>query len=42
MQDVAQVAGQTSGSSRQVSASLRQTVDIAKSLQESVEMFKVI
>lgn len=42
MQDVAQVAGQTSGSSRQVSTSLRQTVDIAKELQESVEMFKVI
>ncbi|UIE40526.1 GAF domain-containing protein [Leptodesmis sichuanensis A121] len=42
MQDVAQVAGQTSGSSRQVSTSLRQTVDIARSLQESVEMFKVI
>lgn len=42
MQDAAQVAGQTSGSSRQVATSLRQTVDIAKGLQESVEMFKVV
>jgi len=42
MQDIVQVAGRTSNSSLQVSQSLRQTVAVAKELQESVETFKVV
>ncbi|WP_421656772.1 GAF domain-containing protein [Leptothermofonsia sp. ETS-13] len=41
MQEVAQVAEQTSRSSLQVSNSLRQTIAVARELQESVETFKV-
>ncbi len=41
MRDAAQVAEQTSVSSRQVSDALRQTVAIAQDLQESVGMFQV-
>lgn len=41
MQTIAEVAEQTSSSSLQVSSSLRQTMDIAKSLQDSVQTFKV-
>jgi methyl-accepting chemotaxis protein PixJ len=41
MQDIVQVAGRTSDSSLQVSQSLRQTVEVAQELQESVETFKV-
>lgn len=41
MKDVAQIAERTSGASIEVSDSLRQTVAIAKELQESVGTFKV-
>jgi methyl-accepting chemotaxis protein PixJ len=41
MEEVAQVAERTSSSSYLVSGSLRQTVAIAKELQQSVEMFRV-
>ena len=41
MQDVVEVAGRTSNSSLQVSRSLRQTVEVARELQSSVETFKV-
>jgi methyl-accepting chemotaxis protein PixJ len=41
MEEVAQVAERSSSSSRQVSGSLRQTVEIARELQQSVEMFKI-
>lgn len=41
MQDIVQAAGRTSESSLSVSQSIRQTVDIAKQLQESVGTFKV-
>ncbi|MGV0024016.1 methyl-accepting chemotaxis protein [Phormidesmis priestleyi] len=41
MQDIVQVAGRTSDSSLQVSQSLRQTVEVARELQESVGTFKV-
>lgn len=41
MEKVAQVAEHTSKSSLQVSESLRQTVEVAKDLQESVGTFKV-
>lgn len=41
MQEIAQVSGETSQSSRQVATSLRETVEIAQQLQESVETFKV-
>jgi methyl-accepting chemotaxis protein PixJ len=41
MQEIAQVSKRTSVSSRQVSGSLRQTVEVAKELQASVGMFKV-
>jgi methyl-accepting chemotaxis protein PixJ len=41
MEKVAKTAGQTSKSSRKVSDSLRQTVQVAKELQSSVETFKV-
>ena len=41
MQDIVQVAGRTSNSSLQVSQSLRQTVEVAQELQESMETFKV-
>ncbi|PSB21281.1 HAMP domain-containing protein [Phormidesmis priestleyi ULC007] len=41
MQDVVEVAGRTSNSSLQVSRSLRQTVEVARELQFSVETFKV-
>ena len=41
MQDVVEVAGRTSDSSLQVSRSLRQTVEVARELQSSVETFKV-
>lgn len=41
MQTIAEVAKQTSSSSLQVSRSLRQTMDVAKSLQDSVQTFKV-
>jgi methyl-accepting chemotaxis protein PixJ len=42
MGEVAQVAERTSKSSLQVSESLRETVEVAKELQDSVETFKVI
>ncbi|MCY7281990.1 MAG: methyl-accepting chemotaxis protein [Cyanobacteria bacterium CAN_BIN43] len=41
MKEVAQVSERTSDSSRQVSAALRQTVEIAQGLQESVGAFEV-
>jgi twitching motility protein PilJ len=41
MQDIVEVAGRTSDSSLQVSQSLRQTVEVAKELQDSVGTFKV-
>ena len=41
MKEVAQVSERTSDSSRQVSAALRQTVEIAQGLQESVGAFDV-
>jgi methyl-accepting chemotaxis protein len=41
MQEVASVSEQTSASSRQVSDALRQTVEVAQDLQDSVEAFKV-
>ncbi|MER3477154.1 MAG: hypothetical protein C4287_12380, partial [Leptolyngbya sp. ERB_1_2] len=41
MQDIAGIAEKTSDSSIAVSKSLRQTVDIAHELQESVGTFKV-
>jgi methyl-accepting chemotaxis protein PixJ len=41
MQEVASVSEKTSVSSRQVSEALRQTVEVAQDLQESVEAFKV-
>jgi methyl-accepting chemotaxis protein len=41
MQDIVQAAGRTSQSSLSVSQSIRQTVDVAKQLQESVGTFKV-
>ncbi|MGB5899938.1 MAG: methyl-accepting chemotaxis protein [Geitlerinemataceae cyanobacterium] len=41
MKTIAQVSTRTSDSSSQVSEALRQTVDIARKLQTSVEMFKV-
>lgn len=41
MQEVAEVSKQTSGSSLQVSTALRQTVEVARELQASVETFKV-
>jgi twitching motility protein PilJ len=41
MQDIAQVSEQTANSSRQMSHSLRQTVEIAQELQTSVGSFKV-
>ncbi len=41
MQDVVEVAGRTSDSSLQVSRSLRQTVEVARELQSSVETFTV-
>jgi twitching motility protein PilJ len=40
MQEIAQVSSQTSDSSRRISSSLRQTVEVAQSLQESVGTFK--
>jgi len=41
MKEVAQVSERTSDSSRQVSAALRQTVEIAQGLQDSVGAFEV-
>jgi twitching motility protein PilJ len=41
MKDIAQVSERTSDSSRQVSGSLRQTVEIAQALQASVGVFEV-
>ncbi|NDJ19516.1 methyl-accepting chemotaxis protein [Myxacorys almedinensis] len=41
VKDVAHVSTRTSGSSRQVSKALRQTVDVAEELQRSVETFRV-
>lgn len=41
MQEIAQVSGETSQSSKQVATSLRETVEIAQQLQESVAIFKV-
>jgi methyl-accepting chemotaxis protein PixJ len=41
MQEIALVSKRTSVSSRQVSGSLRQTVEVAKELQASVGTFKV-
>lgn len=41
MKEIAQVSERTSSSSRQVSTALRQTVEVAQELQESVETFKV-
>jgi methyl-accepting chemotaxis protein PixJ len=41
MQEIARVSKRTSVSSRQVSGSLRQTVEVAKELQASVGTFKV-
>ncbi|MBE7380080.1 MAG: GAF domain-containing protein [Leptolyngbya sp. SIO1E4] len=40
MQDIAQVSRRTSESSLQISDSLRQTINVARALQESVGMFK--
>jgi methyl-accepting chemotaxis protein len=40
MQDIAQVSKQTSVSSRQITGSLRRTVEVAQALQESVGTFK--
>lgn len=40
MQDIAQVSARTSESSRQISGSLRQTVEVAQALQSSVGTFK--
>ncbi|MEP0917810.1 methyl-accepting chemotaxis protein [Leptolyngbya sp. DQ-M1] len=41
MQEIVEVAGRTSSASLEVSRSLRQTVGVAKELQESVGAFKV-
>jgi len=41
MKEVAQVSERTSDSSRQVSDALRQTVEIAQGLQDSVGAFEV-
>jgi twitching motility protein PilJ len=41
MQEIAQISQQTSDSSLQVSTSLRQTVEVAQHLQESVGRFKI-
>lgn len=41
MQEIAQISQQTSDSSLQVSSSLRQTVEVAQHLQESVGRFKI-
>lgn len=41
MQAMAEIAERTSGSSVEVSDSLRQTVEVAKELQQSVETFRV-
>ena len=41
MKDIAQVAGRTANSSRQVSKSLQATVQVAEQLQHSVSKFKV-
>jgi methyl-accepting chemotaxis protein len=41
MQEIAQISQQTSDSSLQVSGSLRQTVEVAQHLQQSVGRFKI-
>ncbi|MBW4573709.1 MAG: GAF domain-containing protein [Aphanothece sp. CMT-3BRIN-NPC111] len=41
MNEIAKVSEQTSHSSHQVSGSLQQTVEVARQLQESVDVFKV-
>ncbi len=41
MKKIAQISSQTSDSSRQVSSSLQQTVEVARQLQDSVGVFKL-
>lgn len=41
MKDIARVSENTSGASRQVSSSLQQTVEVARRLQASVDVFRV-